>query len=40
MSFVASLFAVLIIVAARVAVVRSKYFREHVKDLPQIPFGL
>ena len=40
MSILASLLAVLTAVAAKLAIVRSKYFREHAKDLPQIPFGL
>jgi len=40
MSIVASLLVVLTALAAWLAVVRSKYFREQVKDLPQIPFGL
>jgi hypothetical protein len=40
MSILASLLAVLIAVAARLALMRSKYFQELGKDLPPVPPGL
>ena len=39
MSIAASLLAVLVWVAAKMTAVRSKYFQEHAKDLPQVPLG-
>jgi hypothetical protein len=39
MGIIALMFALLVVVAAKLAVVRSKYFRERVKDLPPMPLG-
>jgi hypothetical protein len=40
MSILGSLFVVLVAVAARLAMERSRYFRAHAKDLPPMPLGL
>jgi hypothetical protein len=41
MGIIASMLAVLVVLAAKLAAVRSKYFKDHVKDFhfPPMPMG-